>query len=334
METRKAVAESQGPVRPASTIPAASAGTALDDQRALVLESKGNIVARHQVLVSPQVSGRLTHLDLEEGMKVQKGQVLAIVEPTEYEADVARAEGALALAENHLLELEHGNRPEEIAQAEASLFEAEAQLPQREAEYDRLRKLRQSRATSQAELDLAESAFRSQTRRAEQLRYLLKMMRDGPRQERIAVARAQVKQAEAELKKAQWRLGNCQIRAPIDGTILRKNAEEGNLVNPIAFNGSFSICEIADLSDLEVELNIQERDIARVFPGQSCTIRTDAFPDRTYQGTVSRLMPIADRAKGAIPVRVKIDVPPGEEGQFLKPEMTALVAFFGEDGPA
>ena len=63
---------------------------------------------------------------------------------------------------------------------------------------------------------------------------------------------------------------NCTIRAPISGTILKKNAEEGNIVNPIAFNGSFSLCDMADLSDLEVDLSIQERDIARIFPGQKC----------------------------------------------------------------
>jgi multidrug resistance efflux pump len=154
-------------------------------------------------------------------------------------------------------------------------------------------------------------------------------MKAGPRDERIRGARAEVGQAQSEVVRARWQLNNCQIRAPIAGTILRKNAEQGNLVNPIAFNGSFSICDIADLSDLEVELNIQERDISRVYMGQSCTVRTDAFPDRVYQGKVSRLMPIADRAKGAIPVRVRVDVPKDEEGQYLKPEMSALVTFRG-----
>jgi multidrug resistance efflux pump len=137
-----------------------------------------------------------------------------------------------------------------------------------------------------------------------------------------------VLQAEADVAKAQWRLGNCTIVAPISGTILKKNAEEGNVVNPIAFNGSFSLCEMADLSDLEVELSIQERDISRVHKGQKCTVRAEqAFPDRVYQGVVSRLMPIADRAKGAVPVRVKLTVPAEEEGMYLKPEMSAVVSF-------
>ena len=72
---------------------------------------------------------------------------------------------------------------------------------------------------------------------------------------------------------------------------------------------------------------IQERDVANVFKGQRCQVRPEAFPKRLYQGTVSRLLPIADRSKGAVPVRVKIDVPKEEEGVYLKPEMGAIVAF-------
>ena len=84
---------------------------------------------------------------------------------------------------------------------------------------------------------------------------------------------------------------------------------------------------MADLSDLEVELDIQERDMSRVHKGQQCEVRCDAWPDRVYDGEVSRLMPIADRAKGAVPVRVKLHVPAEEEGVYLKPEMGATVAF-------
>ena len=134
-------------------------------------------------------------------------------------------------------------------------------------------------------------------------------------------------QAEADLVTAEWNLSNCTVRAPITGTILTKKAEEGNIVNPIAFNISASLCDMADLSDLEVDLTIQERDVARVFKDQRCKLHAEAFPERIYEGHVSRLMPIADRAKGAVPVRVKLAVPKGEEGRYLKPEMGAVVSF-------
>ena len=155
-------------------------------------------------------------------------------------------------------------------------------------------------------------------------------MEIGPRQERIEIAKAELAQADADVVKAKWRLGNCTILAPVTGTILKKNAEEGNVVNPVAMNGSFSLCDMADLSDLEVDLNIQERDIARVQVGQRCRVRAEAYPNRIYEGVVDRLMPIADRAKGAIPIRVKIQIPADEEGVYLKPEMGAIVSFLGE----
>jgi multidrug resistance efflux pump len=137
----------------------------------------------------------------------------------------------------------------------------------------------------------------------------------------------------AEREKAKWRFDNCTIYAPISGTILKKNAEEGNIVNPIAFNGSFSICEMADLKKLEVDLAIQERDIEKIWEKQPCEVRTEAYPSRVYQGKVSRKMPIADRAKGTISVRVEVTVPPEEEGVYLKPEMGALVTFFDRGKP-
>lgn len=299
----------------------------------IALEAKGYVIAAHQILVSPQVSGRMLVFNIEEGMQVAKGDVLAEIESTEYRADEARAFATLELAKQRLLELERGNRPEEIEQAKAEMAEANAQLQQLEAEWKRATMLVRNKSITDQDYEISESKFQAMARRVERLRFALKLMEDGPRVERIAVARAEVQQADADLAKAKYRLENCTIRAPVSGTILKKNAEQGNIVNPIALNGSFSVCDMADLSDLEVSLDIQERDIAHVFPGQKCQIRADAFPKRIYHGVVSRLMPIADRAKGAIPVRVKLQVPAEEEGLYLKPEMAAIVSFLGGERP-
>jgi multidrug resistance efflux pump len=291
------------------------------------LESKGYIIPKRQILVSPQVNGRLTKVSFEEGQRVEKGDILAEIEQTEFKADYLRAAALLAAAKQRLLELETGSRPEEISQAEAELAETRAQLPQAEAEWRRNHDLLLKRVVSESAFQQAEAQYRSMLSRIERLTFALKLLKEGPRVERIAAAQAEVEQAKAELSKAQWRLDNCTVRSPISGTILKKNAEEGNIVNPIAFNGSFSLCEMADLADLEVELDIQERDVSRVYKGQPCEVRCDAWPDRVYYGEVSRLMPIADRAKGSVPVRVKLQVPADEEGVYLKPEMGATVAF-------
>ena len=299
----------------------------------IALESRGYVIAKHQVLVSPQVSGRIMSLNIEEGRRVAKGDVLAEVERTEYLADVEQTRGILMRNKAELAELETGARPQEIAGATADLQEQEEVVSQLESQYQRLKEALKSNSVSATEFEQSQSSFFSTRKKIEKLRQSLDMMKEGPRKERIAMARAAVIQSEANLTKSQWRLENCTLRAPISGTILKKNAEEGNLVNPVAFSGSTSVCDIADLSDLEIDLNIQERDVSKVFVNQQCEVRSEAYPKRVYKGTVSRLMPIADRAKGAVPVRVAVQVPEEEQGAYLKPEMSAIVVFFSAATP-
>ncbi len=267
-------------------------------------------------------------LNLEEGRRVQKGEMLAEIESIEFERDYERALAMYELSKARLLEMENGSRPEEISQAEATLAQAQEELRDIERIWRRNTELRRTNSVTEQEWQKSESQHLATLQRVEQLKFALQLLRKGPREERIVAARAESRQYEADMLKAKWRLSNCVIVAPITGTILKKNAEEGNIVNPLAFNGSFSLCELADLSDLEVDLAIQERDVSKIFVGQMCRVRCEAYPKRVYEGYVSRLMPIADRAKGAVPVRVKVRVPAEEEGIYLKPEMGANVTFY------
>lgn len=316
---------------PETTTAPASAGVSapIASSGNIALDSKGYIMPVRQILVSPKVSGMIMKSFILEGKHVNQGDVLAELERVEYEADHQRATAALDLARHRLGEIET-SQPKEVGAAEAELDEARAQMAQTKSDYERCQELFKNKtAISQQDFELAQSKHLAQEQRVKRLEYALGLM-ESSRQKRIAAAKAEVSQAEADLAKAKWRLDNCTIRAPITGTILKKNAEEGNIVNSIAFNGSFSLCDLADLADLEVELTIQERDISKVHVGQKCRVRAEAFPERVYEGTVSRLMPIADRAKGAIPVRVKIRIPREEEGVYLKPEMGAIVSFLNE----
>lgn len=300
----------------------------------LVHTDSGYIVPAHQILVSPKVSGMVVTLNVEEGLRVKKGDVLAVLETTDYEADLRRAQATLQLSRKRLEELERGSRPEEITQAEEELNETQTNLNDLERTYLRNKELFAKKGVTEQELLNSEAAYFAMQRRVAKLKAGLALLREGPRIERIEQARAEVQQAEADVSKAEWRLSNCTIRAPISGTILKKNAEEGNIVNPVAFNGSFSLCDMADLSDLEVDLSVQESNIAKVFKGQRCKVQPEAFKDRSYDAYVHRLMPIADRSKGAVPVRVKVRVPAEEEGVFLKPEMRVTVWFYGDEKPA
>jgi HlyD family secretion protein len=333
--TSSVVANEPGSGSSKSESPRPAAGTktgAPEKEQKVVLESKGYIIAAHQILVSPKVSGTCTRLTIEEGSRVKRGDILAELEDVDYRTDYQRCVGELESAKQKLLELERGNRPEEISQAKAQLQEVEAQLTQLEADWNRIQQLRKNSVATAADFDATRSKYWAMQRQVERLRFAYSLMQVGARKERIDGARADVQTAQSNLEKAKWKLDNCKIRSPIAGTILKKNAEEGNLVNAIAFSGSVSLCEMADLSDLEVDLTIQERDVSRVFKGQKCKVRAEAYPDRVYTGVVSRLMPIADRSKGAIPVRVKLTVPREEEGVYLKPEMGAIVTFYKSEG--
>jgi len=305
----------------------------------VVLESKGYVVPAHQILVSPKVGGMVRYLrihkpgeppedgiPLEEGLRVEKGDILAVLESTDYESDAARCRAMLASAEQKL-SMERKNVPQEIDRAQAELDEAISQRDYAKNVLDRNTTLAVKGSVSPIELQKSMSDYDAARHRVQRLERALDIVR-GPQAERIKVAEAEVNSTKADLMKAEWRLENCTIVAPVTGTLLRKNVEEGNIVNPVAFNGSYSVCDMADLSNLEVDLSIQERDISRVFRDQRCIVRAEAYPERAYSGVVSRLMPIADRAKGAVSVRVKIRIPAAEEGVYLKPEMGAVVTFY------
>jgi HlyD family secretion protein len=307
----------------------------------VVAESQGYIVPVHRIQISPKVNGLIVSLrikkdkddpgvPLEEGKRVEKDWILAELEDVDYKADRNHAEAALDEAKQTLLELtEH--RQKEIEQTKSRWNEAEVQRKQLEMDRRRSSRLKSGNALADRDFEQADSAYLAMLAREQSLRVDYEFMIRGPRDNRIEAAKKRVKQAEEDLVKAQWRLDNCTIRAPISGTILTKDAEQGNIVNQLSLNLKGSICDMADLSDLEVDMKIQEREVARIFKGQRCRIRPNAYPERIYDGVVSRLMPIADRAIGAVPVRVKFTVPKEEEGVFLKPEMGAIVSFLKKE---
>jgi len=270
----------------------------------------------------------IVKLHIHEGCRVKKGDVLAELEDVDYKADFLRAQSAVETARRQLKEAET-SQPQEVGQAEAEMERAKVELAQLKADFERACELYGKKALSKVEYESAATKYRAAEQHLRSMGYALGLMHISLCQ-KVAAAHTQLDDAEADLVKARWHLDNCMVRAPSSGTILKKNAEEGNLVNPVAFNDTFSLCELANLAELEVDLAIQERDICKIKPGQRCKVRTEAFPDRIYDGVVSRLMPVANRTQSAIPTRVKIKVPQDEGGIFLKPEMVAVVSFLGD----
>lgn len=311
--------------------PSASAAAPKVGPGGVVLESKGYIVPVHQIQVSPKVGGMVMELFIEEGMQVREGDILAKLETTEYQHDYDRL-AAQARAAKHRCEELTKYRDIEIKQARAELEDAVAQRDAAEKDFRRNADLVSTRAISPRELEQAESSYRSLEARVRRAQLTLDLWLLGPRDEKIAAAKAEFEQIAADRDKNKWRLDNTIVRAPVSGTILTKKAEKGNQINPSAFSNGLaaSLCDMADLSDMEVDLAIAERDIAKVHKGQRCRIVAEAFGDRPYDGEVSRVMPQADRSKGAVPVRVKIMIPRDEEGRYLRPDMGAIVTFYNK----
>jgi RND family efflux transporter MFP subunit len=141
--------------------------------------------------------------------------------------------------------------------------------------------------------------------------------------------------AKFAVKEAEVAVNNTRIVAPFDGTVLKKNADVGEIVAPLAGAASSkaAVVTIADMSSLEVEADVSEANITRVVPGQACEIRLDAYPDRRYQGYVTKIVPTADRAKATVLVKIKFK----NYDDRVLPEMGAKIAFLApgsDESPA
>ncbi len=143
-------------------------------------------------------------------------------------------------------------------------------------------------------------------------------------------AAAEVTMAKAQVELAQTYLNWCTIRAPIDGTVLERLVDPNELVVPQSFGGargpSTAFVSLADLNDLQVEIDLNEADLSKVHLNQRCRISPEAYPDKKYNGYVAEIAPEANRSKGTLQVKVQVERP----DQFLTPELTARVDFLAD----
>jgi multidrug efflux pump subunit AcrA (membrane-fusion protein) len=297
----------------------------------VALTAGGYVIPVMTVQVSPKVGGQVLKLFMEEGQRVNQGDPLATLDPTEYEFEYNRTKAMAEQARARYDELLTGNREEEKKRSQAAYDEAVHLRDQLRDEFERYRK--SGKAVSQDDVVKIESRLRQAEKRVEQLYQENKMMLDGARKERIAAAKAEWELCCAQRDKAKYYLDNTQVLAPIAGTILIKRAEVGNTVRPESFGQGLSanLCDMADLTQLEVDVDVSERDLNRVFKGQLCEVRTEAFPEKLYKGFVSRMMPTANKSKASVSVRVKIEVPADEV--LLRPDMRARVTFLAPEKP-
>ncbi len=262
----------------------------------IAVTANGYVVARTRAAVAAKVPGRLASLAVSEGSFVRQGTVIARLENADYVAAVEEARAG-------------------VANARAQLIEAESARDQAQRDAERLQQIRAERAelTSAQEVETAVSLAAQAVARAQ-------------------AARARLEGMQASLRIAEATLENTFIRAPFTGTVLRKEAEVGEVVAPSVGGGLTrgAVVTMADLTTLEVEVDVNEAYIGRVQHDQEARITLDAYPDTAFRGAVRQVVPTADRQRATVQVKVAIL----ERDRRILPEMGSRVDFIAPATPA
>jgi HlyD family secretion protein len=293
----------------------------------VVLTATGYIIPHHKIEANSKVTGRVAWIGVEKGDQVKEGQVLVRLEEQEFRAQYEQARGAADSARAQLEQLEHGSRPEEIQLAEHNLSEARATEANDKVTLDRTRSLFEQGVVSKQALDDATARFEASQQRVHSLEQSHTLARIGPRAEEIARAKGAVAQAEGQAAYAKSQLDATVIHAPITGTILERSVEKGELLTGQFASAARPVFSLADLSDIQADLDIAQDDFAKLTPHQKAVVTVDAFPDLKWDGVISEVSPEANRQKATIEVKVQILNP----DFHLRPEMNTTVRFIADE---
>lgn len=253
--------------------------------RQLVLH--GNVDIR-QVDLGFRVSGRIATMPFEEGARVAAGTALANLDAAPLKDQLEAAEAQVAATKAELDKRRNGNRPQEIAQAQARLAEAEASLARSRADLDRRTGLVKTGAISQALFLETQQQYRAAEAEAAAARQALSLQRAGARREDIDAAAAQHAQAIAQRDKARTDLADATLHAPHAGVILTRAREPGAIVQP-----GETVLTLTIDRPMRVRAYIDEPDLGRISPGMPVEVTADGNP-KTYHGTIGYISPAAE----------------------------------------
>src|SRR3954447_466189 len=293
----------------------------------VVLTATGYIIPHHKIEANSKVTGRVAWIGVEKGDKVKEGQVLVRLEDQEFRAQYEQAKGAADSARAQLEQLQHGSRPEEIQQAEHNLSEARATAANDKTTLDRTKRLVTQAVLSQQALDDATAKYEASQQRVHSLEQSYQLAKLGPRAEEIARAQGALTQAEGQAAYAKAQLDATVIRAPISGTILDRSVEKGELLTGQFASAARPVFSLANLEDIQADLDIAQDDFAKLTPHQKAVVTVDAFPDLKWDGVIAEVSPEANRQKATIEVKVQILNP----DSHLRPEMNTTVHFIADE---
>ena len=282
---------SKGLLTPALTVQVAGLQSVYPSQTFTFLNASGYVVAQRKAAVASKITGRLISLSVEEGSRVKTGEVIARLENEDSLAALNRAQANVNLA--------HSN-----------LQQAKAELEDAQVSHHRNEQLVGKGFVAQSTVDTSEARYK----RARAT---------------VAAQEAAIRASEAALEEAKVLVEYSNIRAPFDGVVLTKNADIGDIVTPLgaAANAKAAVVSMADMSSLQVEVDVSESNINQVHVRQPCEIRLDAFPDLRFRGVVHMVVPTADRTKASVLVKVAFK----ENDPRILPEMSAKVAFLSRE---
>jgi len=268
----------------------ASVVTRYPAQQVTVMTASGYVVAQRKAAVATKATGRLEELNVQEGSRVHKGDLLARIDARDVEAQLAAAQANVAVAR-------------------AGIVSAEADQRNAAIELKRNRDLVDQHFVSASALDAA-------------------VARDDRAAAATNNARAALQAAIANANNARVAVDFTEIRAPFDGVVVTKSANVGDIVTPFssAVDSKGAVVNMADLSTLEVEADVSESSLSKISVDQPCEILLDALPDTRFSGTVSRIVPTVDRSKATVTTKVRFD----QLDDRILPDMSAKVSFLSK----
>lgn len=277
-----------GRAKPVPVQTATAASLATGSASASVLDASGYVVARRMATVSSKVTGRVREVLIEEGMRVETGQVMATLDPIDADAarDLARSQ---------------------LAASRSQVGSVRAQLDEAEAQAKRLESLVGQQLVSRAQFDQAIAA------------------RDSLRAQ-LSTAQRNAQVASDQLHIYEIGVDNTIVRAPFSGVVIAKAAQPGEIVSPLSAGGGFTrtgIGTIVDMDSLEVEVDVGESYIGRVQPKMPVEATLNSYPDWKIPAEVIAIIPTADRGKATVKVRVALK----EKDARIVPDMGVTVSF-------
>lgn len=290
----------------------------------------GTIQPLTKVEIKSKVAGQVDKILVDVGAHVKKGQLLIQLDTKDMERQRAQSEADLSMAQARLAKLKAGARLWEIKEAQAQLSQREANYRRASEEFRRSEAALQASTITPRDAESARSEYAGARAQLEESRARLSLLKAGSRQEEIQEAVAQCRKAAMALRAAEDQLAYASIRAPMDGTIIRRGIEEGEMVSPgvSATAQGTSMLTVADLGNLIIQSNLNQVDVGKVRLGQKVEIRVDSAPGKVFFGKVWKVAPAAEAEKDSqqatiqtFPVKTRINS--GASAEVLRPGMTA-----------